>query len=264
MINWVIQEKPFKEDLASLKSEIVKRGHSLYLVEYSSHEKQDVPVLGEATVFYGSLEMAQKLLRQVNWIGLFCDLPKLKCSTYYPELGEFLLNSPYMFFPLGDFNNLRSFIFRNLGNNSDVFLRPDSGFKLFTGGLINQFESLNHFLCGSHFFKNDLALAAKPAKIWREWRLVVCNEKVVAASQYQKYGLLETEIGCPPKVIEFGNRIAQKWQPAPAFTIDIAETKDGFFLLELNSFSCSGLYECEASEIVREVSQLVLNLQNDY
>ena len=264
-INWVIQEKPFKEDLTCLKEEIIKQGHSLYLIEYTPFvEEQKFPKLCENTVFYGSLEMAAKLKRQTNWLGLFCDLEKFKCTTYYPELSEFCLNFPYSILPLGDFDRLRNYLFNSLGVSNSLFIRPNNGFKQFTGGVIDEKESLEHFLCGSHFFKNDLVLVAKPTKIWREWRLVACNKKIITASQYQKYGLLEKEMGCPPEVLELGNRIANKWQPEQAFIIDIAETHDGYYLLELNSFSCSGLYECESREIVRKVSQLVLGLYHDY
>lgn len=265
MVNWVVQEEPFEENFSKLKEEVIRQGYDFYQVHYNTkYEIQDVPDLPETTIFYGSLEFAQKLRKQTNWIGVFCDLPKFKCSTYYPELSEFLLNVPYSMFPLGDYYKLRPFLFKYLGFNSDLFLRPDSGFKLFTGNVIGEQESLNHFLGGKSFQKTDLALAAKPAKIWREWRLVVCDKRVIAASQYQKQGLFETNPEVPVDVYRFGDMVAKRWQPEQVYVMDVAEQEWGFLrLLELNSFSCSGLYECDMENVVREISKLVLNIQNE-
>lgn len=265
MISWVIQKEPFQENFSKLKEEVCRQGHDFYQIHYNTrYDRQDVPDLPETTVFYGSLEFAQKLRKQTNWIGVFCDLPQFKCSNYYPELSEFLLNVPYCMFPLGDYYKLRPYLFKSLGNNADLFIRPDSGFKLFTGNVIGEQESLDHFLGGKSFQKTDLALAGKPAKIWREWRLVVCDKRVIAASQYQNLGLFETSPDCPLGVLEFGNRIAKIWQPEPAYVMDVAETEDGFFLLELNSFSCSGLYECDMGNVVENISKLVLSLKDNY
>lgn len=156
-------------------------------------------------------------------------------------------------FPFGDYQNLKPFLFKSFGRNSDIFIRPDSGYKIFTGGLIAEQESMSHFLANSVVFNNEIIIASEPANISREWRLVVCDKKIVASSQYQKNGLFDTEEGCPKDVYDFATQAIQDWQPELCFVIDIAESND-LFVLELNSFSCSGLYECNLDEVVYHAS----------
>ena len=49
--------------------------------------------------------------------------------------------------------------------------------------------------------------------------------------------------------------IFEAYEPDTAWVIDIAMTKDmKCHLIELNSFSCSGLYACDLEPIVRCVS----------
>jgi hypothetical protein len=46
------------------------------------------------------------------------------------------------------------------------------------------------------------------------------------------------------------------WRPDPLFMLDVGETDGGLHLLELNSFSCSGLYRCDPAPVVAVASEL--------
>ena len=246
-MNWLFEPTAFREN-QHLEDVIRHQGHNCYIVKYSPFSKtQDLPDLDSPTLFYGSLNLGLHVKKKSYVPGIWCDLEKFKCSTYYPYFD--LLNKPYSIFPAGDYYNLRTSLFNWFGINSDIFLRPNSGFKIFTGGLINELESMEHFLGGQKIFENDLLLASRPAKIKREWRLVVCDKRVIASSKYIENGLLDTEEGCPEEVIQFANQQIQNWQPELCFVIDICES-DRLSVLELNSFSCSGFYACNLKEIV--------------
>lgn len=250
-INWIVESTPFKENIEGLRQAVKKQGHTLHEVKYVPFFKnQNLPDIpeGELSVFYGSLNLA-RTARKKYIGGVWCDLAKLRCSSYYPYFGKYLLNSPYCMFPFGDYKNLKPYLFKTFGRELNIFLRPDSGYKIFTGGLIAEQESISHFLANQVVFDNEIVIASEPANISREWRLVVCDKKIVASSQYQKNGLLDTQEGCPMHVYNFAEEAIKLWQPEICFVIDIAESND-LFVLELNSFSCSGFYDCNLDDIV--------------
>lgn len=250
--NWIFEATPFKENIERMRKAISKQGHTIHGVEYGCFAReQDLPIIStdECVVFYGSLNLATQVAKKNYTPGLWCNLQNLRCSGYYPYYSKYLLNTPYCMFPFGDYESLKPHLFKMFGVECNIFLRPDSGYKIFTGGLIDQDESMAHFLANSVVFNNEIIVASEPAKITREWRLVVCDKKIVASSQYQRNGLFDTEEGCPQDVLEFATKAIDSWQPEMCFVIDVAESND-LFILELNSFSCSGLYECNLDDVV--------------
>jgi hypothetical protein len=47
-----------------------------------------------------------------------------------------------------------------------------------------------------------------------------------------------------------------RWQPDPIFMLDVCESAGQLWLVELNGFSCSWLYECDLSAVVARASEL--------
>jgi hypothetical protein len=47
-----------------------------------------------------------------------------------------------------------------------------------------------------------------------------------------------------------------RWRPDPVFMMDVCESEGQLWLVELNGFSCSWLYQCDLSGVVSEVSEL--------
>jgi len=56
---------------------------------------------------------------------------------------------------------------------------------------------------------------------------------------------------------KFAEMIAKEYSPEPIFCIDIGvcRNQNELKLIEINSFSCSGLYKCDETIIVKEVSE---------
>lgn len=253
-MKWVIQDTCFEENEENLCKEVVRQGHELYKVKYTPFiEKQDVPDVDGSCLFYGSLGMAAKLKRQTNWL-IFCNLNKMKCAYYYPKYGKYLLNDPYELVCFGEIDRIRERLFDRFGPH-DIFVRPDSGFKTFTGSLLGREESLKHFLVNSVVFPEELCIVSSRKQILREWRLVACGGEIIASSQYHDLGLKETQEGCPTEVLKLGQEILDHYSIDDIFTIDIGQTKDRLGLVEINSFSCSGLYDCNLKNIVYYVSK---------
>ena len=51
---------------------------------------------------------------------------------------------------------------------------------------------------------------------------------------------------------------AMSWRPDPIFMIDVCESDGRLWLVELNGFSCSWLYQCDLPEVVERASELAV------
>ena len=47
-----------------------------------------------------------------------------------------------------------------------------------------------------------------------------------------------------------------RWRPDPIFMLDICESAGRLWLVELNSFSCSWIYQPDLANVVTEASEL--------
>ena len=99
---------------------------------------------------------------------------------------------------------------------------------------------------------------AAPRPIRREWRLIVSGDRVIGASQYAVEGKRAIAPGSPDDVREFVIAMLAevRWRPDPIFMLDICESGGQLWLVELNSFSSSWLYQCDMASVVAEASEL--------
>ena len=197
------------------------------------------------TIYYGSLSLGLKIKKEISWNpGVYCNLPNFKCSYYWPLFKGFLLNENYKI--------VNS---KLLNINEPMFIRPDSGFKYFTGKVFTKDEVERLSLL------NDMDIViSEPKIITDEWRLVVSN-KVITGSRYS----FEKENHIPPQeVVEFGQFILDNiaFRPDYLWTLDICKTDNGELkVVEANSFSCAGLYNADLTLIIKEIkNELATNI----
>ena len=132
-----------------------------------------------------------------------------------------------------------------------MFVRPNSAEKQITGRVVGRDEWADA-LAPTRYNPATLVVVAAPHPIAREWRLVVSENHSVAASQYMGRGQIERAEGCPDEVRAFARSMLAEiaWRPDPIFTLDLCESNGHLFLVELNSFSCAGLYDCDLDAVV--------------
>jgi len=232
-------------------------------VGYSKAEYLPYPAdKEECVVFYGSLNMMRALMRKTKWYPCgWCNLDHMQCTEYYLDYGKYLLNSNYTMMPLQEVIRQKAFILRTFGVNGEVFIRPNSGFKEFSGRVIkeNMFD-MKYFDFGFYFNDPSLIVVVSSAKrIEKEWRFVVCDRKAITGSQYKANLEVDIAPGYPSEAFALADKIAKEnWQPDGMYTVDICESDGNFYLLEINSFSCSGLYDCDLDIIAEEASKLAI------
>lgn len=281
--HWIIENfvknKPALELAEAVKAagypllEIVGDYHKSDLNRFGAEISQDEnPVLKGwkryCTIFQGSIQMG-KLIR--NDISPFChpvlysSFDNYKCSSYYSHFGKFLFNDRYAILTLEELKRDLYFWYGIYGREAKLFIRPDSGDKLFAAGLVDIIE-FDKFYNDLNDLKHELIIISTPKNIIGEWRVVMSKKGVIDYSLYRFQGQLSLVHAAPPGVLDFCRQLLKVgYYPDSVFCFDICSDSDGnYWLLELTSFSSAGLYACDKPTIVREVSKIALEDFSDF
>ncbi len=272
-VKWLFETDIFDENIhklvkacetAGLESKICANEHFGQNKTYLDLFKPD-----DCVVTYTSLEFAAQIRREAKWIpGSYCNLKNYECTSYYPQIGADLLNCDYIMLPFGELSRRRDYLFDVLGTDGCFFVRPNRGNKIFTGKLIER-ERYDRELTLLGFYEvqpDELVVAAEPQNVTGEYRFVVADNKIVAGSQYRNNGgEVERSPDVPLPALEMAERYAHL-SPDRAWCIDVCYRKhyDDYKIMEINSFGCSGLYECDPDSVVRAVSKTAWKEYEEY
>jgi hypothetical protein len=270
IVKWLVEK--YDEDVEKLLQSLEKSKIKFELLPSSLCylSKYDYFKDDECVVFYGSLEAARQVQRLTKWIpGVYGNFNNFKCSKYFSYLGKYLLNSDYAMLPMMEFSRRREEIYNKYGVNGNVFIRPNSGLKTFNGFILNYDKIDEEFKFLRTYAKRDLddiiAVVSSFKSIEVEWRMVVVDREVISSSRYMLRGEENYRSGGEEGAISFAKKIAEGvWQPDFAYTIDICRSGGNYYLLEANSFSCSGLYLCSLEAVVKAVSDAALKEWKEY
>ena len=283
-VHWLLERDMFDESYRScfdvpnnkrMKHEIERQGMDWKEVVYEPLSYDEIGFEGafdpvdDCVIGWGSLSMMMKVRQQRRW-SVWCDPDSFKCSTYYAYLGHLLLNTPYIMVPVSGLRWMKSWIFETLGEDGCVFIRPDTGMKSFTGQIVTEENWDRDMELVTWYDKSpeQLVLVSAPRVISEEWRVVVSLERgPITGSRYKKDGELDVSVEWRiPEVIGIALEVAtvcKQFMQDPMFVVDVAATQARFnltsrkfHLLEINSFSCSGLYACEMEPIIAEAARL--------
>lgn len=220
-----------------------------------------------------------------NQFRAYCPEDRLKCSNYYTKIPEhMLLNAGGIFMPWKLVKEhpkrIQRMVWGDIGRNGlgqpprDIFVRPDTGVKTFTGTVLpeNDWEyEVNTIDKLSGVTDNTLCYVARTYNIQAEYRFVVVNREVISGSRYR----LNDEISLEEVTTNQGDPMAfwlakefaeTCWQPDVAYTCDVAIVNQigvtrnvQARIIELNSFSCAGLYYCDYAKVLAAVTQAAID-----
>lgn len=262
-MHWLLEHEVFQEDELPLIEALKKLDVPHTLVRFGTpYETYIKQMEDKRGVFHGSLQFGKQI--RAAWsprqnTRVYCSLEKYECVYYYPRLGEFLLNSEYVMVPFGELIRRKSWLFSKLGGDS-LFIRPSSGYKTFTGMVLNdlEWESELRFLKAS-INPEEIVVLAPAQDVVKEWRVVIVGDQPVTAGQYREAGVDVRVSEVPKQVYDFAYMVLDftQYRPDAAWTLDVSETADGRFkVIEPNSFSCAGLYACDCEAVVKAVNDL--------
>jgi hypothetical protein len=149
------------------------------------------------------------------------------------------------------------------GGGGSFFIRPLKDDKTFSGRVV----SSEAFLAWQAALpvepdrpgglcQDSIITVASVKVIHGEYRFFVVDGEVVTGSSYKKGSRIVYDHQVDPVLTGFGQSMVDRWQPAPAFVIDVADTRDGPKVVEINSFGLAGFYDCEMGKVVGALDRL--------
>jgi hypothetical protein len=264
---WLIEAGVYRGEADLLLAEVRRQGMTGSFVPHTALKAgaglaidgRSVPRDG-CVIGYGTFPFARQIQLHYGWFpGAWCNHTTLDCSTYFAYFGKYLLNQHYTIMPGVEAIRQSDWLFSLFGGGDEVFARPSGCHKLFVGRCILR-ESFASALSPARYDPATQVVIAAPRDIGREWRLVIIGDRIVAASRYAEGAAKSVAPGCPDEVYDFVSDMLQavSWRPDPIFMMDVCESDGRLWLVELNGFSCSWLYNCDLPEVVEKASELAV------
>jgi hypothetical protein len=264
---WLIEAGVYGAEADPLLDEIRRQGMAAAVVPFEALLKGKAVAVGGRTLEdgdcvlgYGTFPFVREIQLHRRWVpGAWCNAEGLDCTCYFAHFGKFLLNQPYAILPGVEATRQRDWLFRVLGRDDEVFVRPTGCHKLFTGRCVYR-DDFASALAPTRYDPTTLVVVASPREIDREWRLVTMGDQVLAASQYAEQGGKSVAEGCPEPVRAYAEQLltAVPWRPDPILMMDVCEAEGELWLVELNGFSTSWLYQCDLATVVSRARELAV------
>lgn len=272
-VEWIIENIAKEQSYTELAKSVKKLGFDLLelngdykkelLEKYNSYclEPFNEGYSRNCVIFNGSIEMAKLIradLNKYNQPVIYSNFQKYQCSYYYSHFGEYLFNDVYTLISLSELNRNKFFYYGIFGKEALIFLRPNSGEKLFQAQLLDILD-FDRFYSQNEHLKHELVLVSTPKNIKWEGRIVVSKYKdIISHSTYRFQGQITKIPSIPPGAKELVIKLLEiDYYPDSVFCYDLCENNDGEFnLLELTSFSSAGLYSCDMDKIVGKISEI--------
>ena len=193
----------------------------------------------------------------------FYDRSIYRVSNYSKYLKEEFLNDDYIILPLSKLSNQSDKIARVIGELSDdkFFIKPDSGFKHFTGDTVKYSEigSFCRKLLAQGVSKNELCVISSAKDIESfEYRFWIIDGKIITSSVYSWDDLsIYGELHISEQLTHYVERIIKDIK-IPAYTIDICEDSAYFKVVEINNIYTSGTYNCDLEKLYNGLRKMAV------
>lgn len=283
-VNWLLERDTFNEGNPERMIDIIKsRGIAVKVVGYipfgggvqdkettkvHSYDKiSDLFSPHDCVVAYGSINLIRGLLRGTPWTPTaWMNLKDMTCQSYYAHWGHFCLQREYAMVPWADLPRVKDKLYQTYQEDDCVFFRPNDNTKVFTGKVVPREEFKRWYDQEEYCYSpapESLAVVARPQKLDAEWRIVICDGKIVTGSLYKTNGRTmtyeEMEPGAPKEALDLAETIARlEWKPGPAFVLDVCLSVGEYKVLEIGSLNSAGLYKCDLEKVVDAMSALAI------
>lgn len=258
-MHWILQNNLFNERGYDALVGVFQRLD----IPYSVHKV--VPFVGELipdpgkiknpVICMGAYSM-RRTAKKYNWYPGVFDLYEMNFLVQKDHWGSDMLNY-----------ESEVVVFKDIKFEGKKFLRPISDSKSFSGRVFDRDEFIEwqKKICeeevdyGDGMTKDSLIQVMEPKEIYSEYRFFVVDGNVVTGSQYKVGNRVIASDNIDRDIGEAVAGFISKWQPAPAFVIDVCRTPDGIKIVEINTINAAGFYSCDVFKIVNALENLVAN-----
>lgn len=261
---WIIQTNMGSQsDIQDYVQGVKESGANVIEVEYIpfSGELPEINVSGPV-IAYGAVSFIKEIQNSRKWpLAVFGNPETFTYKAWAENYGEMLLNSPDGI----ELMNIGDFALDKRDPSEDIFVRPQHDTKSLVGAVWTAGEFKSWCLEAqkgdfADLDKNTPILIAKPYGIAAEWRLFVVDNKVVSASQYHKKGKLYKSLGAPQDILDFAKKVIDRWNPAPAYTLDLCHSAGNCYIVEAQGFNSAGHYACDIKKVAEAVNEVAIKL----
>lgn len=279
-VHWYLaQEAP---DTAKMAGALGRHSIPFTLLAYNKLER-NYPVsdirLGDNTalVLFGTIHFCRIMSGRFYTPGAYGYTKEISPDHYMTKMDPSLfLNADGFIIPFGMFERDPELYMRMVDpdRTSGVFYRPVDPYKPWVGTTQTWFSPHDEIALYRKTFRIDPlshTIIAKRKDILREYRFVIVNREVITGSSYewfdstsedselfQKAHAEEPSEQWYGRAMELARRVArEEFQPDVAYTCDVARITgdDPYRVVELNSFSSAGMYDCDLDKVVLAVSR---------
>jgi hypothetical protein len=145
--------------------------------------------------------------------------------------------------------------------DKDVFVRPVLDDKSFSGTVLRAGDTFDNIQFGTSKERGDIVIQVAPVKkIYSESRYFVVGGNIITGSFYRSRGRIEYQNLDVQKIIsnsewQFASKMIKKWEPADMFVIDIADTPDGYKIIEFGCIHNCGFYDINLSKLIQAIQE---------
>jgi len=275
MMHWVLQNNIFNEKAYDELVKVLER----FNIPHSFHKV--IPFIGELTpsfqsqcpidnfnnvICMGSYSMRHTAKKEGWYPGVF-DLEPYDFRQQLHHWGENMLNFDSVVCRFEDAHIL-----------TPAFIRPIHDSKVFAGRVFDpkEFKEWQKKVCvleedfGDSLTKDTLIQVCNPKKIYAEYRFWIGKQQPVTASLYKRGDKVIYSSDVDARVYGYVHEILQTkdrkvhntlshakygWNPQPAFCLDVADTPDGFKVVEINTINSSGFYAADIQKLVMALEE---------
>lgn len=205
-------------------------------------------ICNEQVMVYDSKTLANIAKEMGLEPGSFMN-DQFEFEVFQQVLGDELLNKDFIIGDLWELNPI----------DEEFFIRPTGNTKLFTGQTVTREEFLlwqNQECRENSPYLGQKLMISPIQEIQAEYRFFVINQNIVTSSCYKENNVINTIRKPPHGLISYTTKMIDKFPLAKAFVIDIAETNNGFKIIEYNNINTSGLYNCDEFLIVQAINEM--------
>ena len=101
-----------------------------------------------------------------------------------------------------------------------------------------------------------------------EYRFVICDDKISTHGSYSwnksvnKYNYEETEDF--KKCVNLVEKTIDNFSHDLVYTIDCCICDKKPKIIEINSWACAGLYNCDRVKMIKDINQMIIKRQEDF
>lgn len=192
---------------------------------------------------YGSVGLLRRCLKSRLAPFISYDATAFSTSGWAAKLKNRALNANGLLVPL--------FEVESVIGAGWAHVRPDAEDKAFTGGVYDSETFARLVEDRQHMLTDDLPCwVSPPAEILSEDRCWIVGGEVIEISRYRQKGVRYYERNTRRDVYEAARELASIFHPVENVVMDIANTPDGYKVIEFNPIHGSGWYGADIGHIL--------------